>query len=444
MENGSYYQTILFTDLFINIFGLGLLSTIYLTLSKNESNIGKAISHILIISFFSSIIGVILLGSISSVLASITHNPNLGKLILLFALNIPIFILGSIFNLTNIFLGSVRITTIINTFIALLKGVLLYSLHYNNALYLKNIFLILLFCNLLMLIFNIIVFRKNKISIFQSLDKVYAKEILKTAYPMGITNLLGFSYTLFAGFLISTLLLPKDYAIYKNGAIELPFISTITGAVTTVYLPILSKLVAAQEFKSVITIKSKLNILIASITYPVICLVIILAKDLIPILLSDKYLQSIPIFIIFSSILFIRITEYQDVLVSAGKSKEVLASNLIFVFCNFVLTIIGIKVFGILGAALGVLLSVFALATFLTAKTTKFLNIQIVDYINYYSLIKIVGISVMVFSPIFIIQSLFAKLFYACISIFFVYYIINKLRIADLFVEIKKIIIRNK
>jgi O-antigen/teichoic acid export membrane protein len=264
------------------------------------------------------------------------------------------------------------------------------------------------------------------------LDKDLFKKILVLIAPLGFTGILGFSYGLVSGTMVSKMMGNIDYAYFSNGARELPFIGALVSAITTVYMPMISKLMAEYKYKEVLQLKLKLNTMVAAVVYPVITLLIFWAKDLIILLMSQKYINSISVFIFFTAILYIRITDYQDVLIGAKRGDKIFIANIAFVIINLAMVYIGIKIYGITGAAMGVFLSVLFLAALLIKFTSDFCKSKISDIIDYKRILVILAICFVVALPLVFVENILLKVLYTSFYLVAVYFSIDYFKLANI------------
>jgi O-antigen/teichoic acid export membrane protein len=208
-------------------------------------------------------------------------------------------------------------------------------------------------------------------------DRESRKTILRVSIPLYITSLLGSSYLYVSSFFVIFLLGDIDYANYRNGAVEIPFISTIAFSVSAVLLPDLNKYFHEGNKAAALELKRKIINQCIFLLYPVIVFFIVYHYQFIVSYFSVKYAESAIVFAIYSCTCFVRINDYQDVLITAGKSPYILKANIFYFIINVVLVfLLGIS-FGIKGVAVAASLSVFALALILLKKDAKIFDVKV-------------------------------------------------------------------
>jgi len=208
-------------------------------------------------------------------------------------------------------------------------------------------------------------------------DRESAKTVLRVSIPLYFTSLLGSSYLYVSSFFVIFLLGDIEYANYRNGAVEIPFISTIAFSVSAVLLPDLNKYFHDGNKSAALELKKKIINQCIFLLYPVIVFFIVYHYEFIVSYFTNKYAESAIVFAIYSCTCFIRINDYQDVLITAGKSPYILKANILYFLINVALVFLLGITFGVMGVAFAASLSVFALAFILLKKDAEIFEIKI-------------------------------------------------------------------
>ncbi|QLH47038.1 MAG: polysaccharide biosynthesis C-terminal domain-containing protein [Bacteroidota bacterium] len=195
-------------------------------------------------------------------------------------------------------------------------------------------------------------------------------------------ELFGASYAYISGFVISININENAYAIYKNGSFEIPVISSIYSTISMVFMGDLSKMVFERDYLTLALTKKKIISTTALLVFPVAIYFMFFSREFILFYYSAKYAATIPVFIIFTGAMFIRIQNYTDVLVLIGNSKLVLLSFFVFMVSNIVLNILLSSWFGVVGCALATIVSVYLLVGLQLQFTIRKLQVNWSDYID--------------------------------------------------------------
>lgn len=193
-----------------------------------------------------------------------------------------------------------------------------------------------------------------------SFDRHLPWEVLQYALPLGAAIVVSMTSRSFDRLLISSYYTPADFAVYRNGAFELPLFMLLTASVFTVLLPEMSRLAHAGQNQAVIRLWSEGVRRCAIFLTPLAVFTFIFAEDLIIFLFSEKYRLSVPIFRIYTAGLLIRVTMYDNVFVAFGRPKYILFMSII----SLCMTVVGcfalIPMFGFYGPAVACLITRYA------------------------------------------------------------------------------------
>lgn len=189
-------------------------------------------------------------------------------------------------------------------------------------------------------------------------QKINKKEFV--GYSVYITVGNAFSQLLFILDIIILGYIVKDAAVvakYKVATV-IPFaINFIPGIVSTLCYPYFAK--NANNLHYVKELKQRLQKIMFGFSFSLSILLIVLAKPIITIIFGDTYQDSVVPFQILSFGFWILATFRNingNVLASLGKAKLSMWLNVGIVVINVLLTVILVNYFGIIGAAVGVVL----------------------------------------------------------------------------------------
>ncbi|MBI3139763.1 MAG: oligosaccharide flippase family protein [Sphingobacteriales bacterium] len=217
--------------------------------------------------------------------------------------------------------------------------------------------------------------------------------IFKVSGPLYITSLLGSSYLYFSAFFVIFILGDINYANYRNGAVEIPFISTVAFSVSAILLPDLNKYFHEGNLAAALELKKKIINQCIFLLYPVIVFFIVYHYEFIVSYFSMKYAESAIVFAIYSCTCFIRINDYQDVLITAGKSAYILKANIIYFLTNIASVVLLGLLFGIKGVAVAASLSVFVLAYILLRKDAAIFGVNLLTFFKLKPIFVLLGVT---------------------------------------------------
>jgi O-antigen/teichoic acid export membrane protein len=200
-------------------------------------------------------------------------------------------------------------------------------------------------------------------------------KILKFSLPVGIASVIGIINIELDKLMIGKFLDTENLAIYTNASRELP-ITIIATSLTAVLLPQLARLL--KDEKNWIAIELWGNATVLS--YIFICFfvsgIFVFSPDVISLLYSDKYLEGVTVFRIYSTVLLLKVTYFGMVLNAKGKTKFILYSSIFSLCLNVILNFILFYLVGFEGPAYATFLSQFIINLIQLIYTTKVVKIS--------------------------------------------------------------------
>jgi len=211
------------------------------------------------------------------------------------------------------------------------------------------------------------------------------KKVLVFSIPLGISTAISTISLDLDKLIIGFLLDEQSVAIYANAGKELP-ISYITVSFTAVVLPKVVKNIKENKTANALDIwkkSSEICFIIMSF-FSVAC--IVFAPQIITFLYSEKYLEGVSIFRIYSLVLLFRITYWGTILNAFGKTKTILYNSIACLVLNLILSIGLYRVFGFIGPAIATCISIGAMCIFqlfMSARLVKEKILKIFPWKNF-------------------------------------------------------------
>lgn len=375
-EYSAFNQVIVIIGLSGVIFSFGLQAIVFLILSKKENHQEKIISTLQGMLLILASLSAIFLFFFSFFAYSLFDNSAIPT-------TLRVCSLATFFTFINNYLLSILIfnnETKYVAFFSVLTSIFSVSFIYISLNFWHSIKTALFFSQVLAPMVSIILATfivKRYLLLRIRIHWQSAKKLLAVSLPLYFTSLLGSSYVYITSFFVIFLIGDIDYANYRNGAVEIPFISTVAFSVSSVLLPDLNKYFHEGNKNAALELKKKIINQCIYLLYPVIIFFIVYNYEFIVSYFSMKYSESAVIFAIYSFTCFVRINDYQDVLITAGKSPYILKANIFYFVINLVLVLAFGLGFGIKGVAVAASLSVFSLAYMLLKKDAEIFQIRI-------------------------------------------------------------------
>jgi O-antigen/teichoic acid export membrane protein len=153
-------------------------------------------------------------------------------------------------------------------------------------------------------------------------SNLHFKEILIYSLPIMSASIAGIAYRAANQFYISRYFGPVVFAEFSNGFIEIPFVSMITGATSTVLMPIFSKIIHDKSDITQLTDlwRSALQ-KSAILIYPIVIFCLFYSNKIVIIVYSDAYSGSSKFFSTAMILNFFNIIIFSPLLLSLGKAR---------------------------------------------------------------------------------------------------------------------------
>ena len=431
-DNATFGQINLINGYATILFGLGMASVINLLLAEYKGKESSLLSSAFWIQTLSGLFCILLLFYFHTPISILFNNQQLGYFLVQ---NLPstfLIILTNLVTYYYIYFNKARQLSILTVILNLLKIALVY--YAVNVL--KSLHYVIIFINILNFIQLGVhfYFLRKQLRPFRKFDFKNIQYVIKLSYPYLGMSIIGYSILFADGIIVSNLLGTKEFAIYRNGAIEIPFIATLYSSVTAVALPQLVLLIKENRIIELMSLKRKISNTLAAFIYPVVFFCIMNGNKFIELYLGDKYIQSGIVFSIYNVAVLLRINSYSDILTISKKPMKIIIPNFSAFVIGLIATYILVLLIGIKGAAISFIISILFLSVLLIVNSCKELGVSIYDYFDFIKIGKITLVCIFAsgLSTLFIKVNIISFAAVGFVYIGFVYMVLFKFNLADL------------
>ena len=366
----------------IPLFGLDQSMERNINFYKKENEKRGVILGGIKISLICSLLSSISLYFLSEAIATnIYHNLELGIILKIFAIAIPIWsinevILSSLKGLKKIENYSF-LKNILDPLLKTMSTIILVLLGYKIIAVAIGFFA----TYILTLILSIILINKTNLRLWKGEKKDVTKEILNYSWPLlfaGIaSSLVLWIDTLMIGYFLGE----AKVGIYNVAAPIAGLISIIGASTLSLYLVIITEQhinKLTQSIKDTFIIITRWIFLIS---FPILCLLILESKNIILVSFGETYSEASSVLIIISLGFFINglFGPGRLILTSIGKTKFQMINNFISLFSNILLNLYLIPRYGISGAAISTIISLTIRALLTLIEVVLVLKIHPID-----------------------------------------------------------------
>lgn len=381
---GSYSQTTLIVTTATNLSALGLVDAVNYFYNRGQNAVAqqKYTNTILGLQFFTGVFAGVAVILFSNDIVAYFKNPLLHGFLWLIAFR-PLFInLNVSLQYLQVSIGKATSVAIRNAGFAVLRLLVFafVAFCFQDIRVILVIFLIYEFC--ITIYFGYAFIKEQFVLNPFQIDASLIKEILVYSIPMGIYVMTNSLSRDIDKMLIGGWCSTDQYAIYTNCATLLPF-DIISASFLTILAPILTRYFKNLDYKSGrVLFCNYLKVgYYTSFVFTAAC--IILSKEMIIFLYSDKYLSGEPIFILYTIVDMIKFANMSLVLSACGKTKVLMFCSIGSLLANVILNIICYKIFGFYGPAIATVVVTVALTIVLAQMSAKALKTNVVRIIDW-------------------------------------------------------------
>lgn len=358
-DYAAYRQTLLAYTFLSPLLALGLPMALYYFLPLNPTN-GKSIlsGNLLLLFLMGIIFAIVVWCGGNELLAAKFNNAKVGRLLLIYSpyalLTLPVTAISACLVSCN----KVTLLTIFNVssrflFFFLVIGFVLVWRTPAAAIHGTVLAAFLVFIPALFIMYGATTGDTWKPT------RINMSDQLKYSVPLGLAGMFAIISMNLDKALVSLMCSPEVFSVYANGAIEIPAIGIITGSVISILIPEFSRLYQNQEREAILKLWHSAMIKCGLLIFPIMIYLYVMAPELIRLIFSKEYIDSVQPFRVYLLLLPIRITYFGAIFMASGKSKYVLYRAIVGLALNLVLSIVFIRLWGSIGAAISTVVVIY-------------------------------------------------------------------------------------
>jgi len=355
----TFRQTLLAYDFATPFLTLGIPGALYYFLpGEEERPRGVILDNMCLLFMMGVIFTVFLLTGGTELLAKRFSNPALLETLPWFSiyplLTFPVMGLSGVLIIKD----RVNLSVVINTVLSLLLTLAVFVAGWITASYRWPLLIKIIFAGFSGVFITWISFHivKGKWAM-PRWDTMW--NVLKFAAPLGAAGLLGGLMLQLDKLIVSSMCSPAEFAIYSNGAHEIPFVGMITGSITTVVMVDMVASCKAKKYQEALDLFRNAAVQSALFLLPLMLFLLVFCKDFVCFLYSEKYTGSIVSFVIYLFVLPIRIVVYGSAFVALGITQMVFWRSIGDLLINALLSIVAVWIWGAWGAAIATIVTLY-------------------------------------------------------------------------------------
>ncbi len=402
-DYGTYMQAMLIYSTALPLMTLGLPEAPYYFLPRQKDRTRATMyENLLLLTFMGCIFSIAILAGGSRIIAGFFDNPDLERALRYIA-PYPIFMLP-VLSLPACLMAQERVMPI--PIFSVVTKVLMLGLVLGSCLVWGTVWAALI----ALVVSAAVVFVPGIILMLQSCTSkirrpnwTSAREQLFYSVPLGAAGLVGILSLKLNQIVVSTICTTEEFAIYVNGAIEIPIVGVIMASVRSVLLADFVKMYDQGEARKIGALWSRATISASAILIPVMVFSEVLAPEAIRLLFSAKYESAVVPFRILLLLLVMRSISLNSIFLATGHSKLVLQRGAVSLLLNAILSWVLVHYFGYIGASVALVAVMYLWATPYTFfKTSRILDLRLREVYPFQTVGKILAASLLASSVLFL------------------------------------------
>lgn len=247
---------------------------------------------------------------------------------------------------------------------------------------LKSILLVSVASKIFNLLFFIVLLKKyclNTVGNFTPTGhekKVGLLDQVRYAVPIGAAGYVGVIGSQVDKYIISGGFSPAQFAVYSRGAMEVPFISTITYMLNDITLPQYVTAYKSRDIGRLLDLMHANIDKVAKINIGIFAFLFVEAPLLMEILYTRQYADATPIFRITLMSLLFGVTVYNMIPTVTGNTRMLFNATLFSIVTKIVVCLALLKLMGPIGVALGVFVGSLLYMVYLLYCSVRILDVR--------------------------------------------------------------------
>ena len=242
----------------------------------------------------------------------------------------------------------------------------------------------------------------------QAEQNVTLKDVRSLWLHLGVYDVLQVLFNWIDKFIMSLVLIASMSAIYYNGAMNIPFLPLILSAAGSAILIQLATVKKEDEQAHTLKLLNQSAKMLSCIVFPLFLFLLFFRYELFGVLLSEKYLASVPVFLISILVIPLRAYSFTTVLQNQHKGAIINIGAVLDIVLACLLIYPLYKWLGLPGVALAFVITTYLQATFYLYHTARVMKVKMPDLLPYKNwVVKIVFFTITLLAFHYLLQYFF-------------------------------------
>ena len=173
------------------------------------------------------------------------------------------------------------------------------------------------------------------------------------ALPFGINGMLNKGRAVAEQWIVAILFTSGQFAVFSVAASIYPLLHVIKTSVNSVTVPKMSRLQLQGRTERLLELNNKGNIAVSFLLYPALAFLLVNAEQVVELLYTGSYADAANILRLYAFSMFIMAIEIGSILTVYQQGPYLMRTGMLMIATTVVVAVLGAKMFGLVGVALG-------------------------------------------------------------------------------------------
>ncbi len=203
----------------------------------------------------------------------------------------------------------------------------------------------------------------------------YTRDQYLFSLPFGIAAVLGAAGYYMDKIIVNCFGSPEIFAVYVNGAVELPIVGVVAVAVTMSISPSMVVYVKENRLDELIQLWHRSQVKVAAVLFGLLGWLFFFAPETIQLLFSKSYSSGAKLFRVFLLMIPCRLCSFQSIMVPLGLNRSYAVGHLVYVLLMVALCPMLYLEYGLLGASVSAVVALYGVTALLGFFVSRALQI---------------------------------------------------------------------
>jgi O-antigen/teichoic acid export membrane protein len=220
------------------------------------------------------------------------------------------------------------------------------------------------------------------------------RRIVAYSVPLGLAGLVATMTSSLAQVIVASRRMPEEFAVFVNGAVEIPLINIVTGSVTSVLIVEYARLFKEGHTGEIVDLIHRAMVKCALILIPTAIFLFCTAPEAMRVLFGASYEGSASVFRVYLLLIPIRTITFGAIVMATGYSRHLMYQTALSLLVTALLAWYAVGALGPIGAAVALVLTAYSVSIpYLTILIHRILKCPIQRLFPWRKLCQVIALS---------------------------------------------------